>query len=169
MLAKWHEAKRPVREIQNDLIYVTNSLRYSLPVTEPFEYTVADYVDETISISGSYADLANSYSDLLMNLFVPAGDWGRALSPEQLVNRIESYFQRNLSNDVTLNKLCEEMNYSKVYLCRIFKKMKNASPIDYFIQLKIEKASALFHECPGMSMKDVAESLGFSDSYYFRA
>ncbi len=106
---------------------------------------------------------------LLMNLFVPAGDWGRALSPEQLVNRIESYFQRNLSNDVTLNKLCEEMNYSKVYLCRIFKKMKNASPIDYFIQLKIEKASALFHECPGMSMKDVAESLGFSDSYYFRA
>ena len=167
LFARWQETKRAVRAVQNDLIYITNSLKHSLSATDIYEYTVADYIEEIISVSSSYADLANNYCDLLLNLLVPAGDAGRALSPERLVEKIERYLARNISSDVTLNMLCEEMNYSKVYLCRIFKKLKNTSPIDYFIQMKIEKASELLQECPAMSVKDVAESLGFSDSYYF--
>jgi AraC-like DNA-binding protein len=59
------------------------------------------------------------------------------------------------------------MNYSKVYLCRVFKKLKNTAPIGYFIQLKIEKARTIIQECPAMTLADVADSLGFYDVYYF--
>jgi AraC-like DNA-binding protein len=83
------------------------------------------------------------------------------------VEKIERYFKSNLTGDITLSRLCAEMNYSKVYLCRIFKKLKSTTPIDYFIQLKMEKANSLFREYPAMSIKDVADSLGFNDVYYF--
>ncbi len=167
LFAEWYEIRQPVRMIYNDLIYITNSLKHSLAAQETAEYTVTDYIDDIVSVSGNHRELAANYCDLLQAIFAPVAESSRSLSSVQLVEKIEKYFQSNLANDVTLTMLCEEMNYSKVYLCRLFKSMKNTSPIDYFIQLKIEKAKSLFRECPSMSIKDVSESLGFSDSYYF--
>jgi YesN/AraC family two-component response regulator len=88
-------------------------------------------------------------------------------SAARLVERIEKYFRANLSGNVSLDMLCAEMNYSKVYLCRVFKKIKGMTPIDYFIRLKIEKARQLLGQYPALPMKDIAASLGFSDVYYF--
>lgn len=56
---------------------------------------------------------------------------------------------------------------SKVYLCRVFKKMKNTTPIDFFTHLKIERAQEMIRAFPSMSLREIAEALGFSDMYYF--
>ncbi len=165
---EWQKQRYPLCAVQNDLIYITNSIKHSLSITDNFEFTVKYYIENIISVSGTYADLANQYYHLIVELFGLSSDSsGQILSSAQLVNKIEQYFRSNLSSNLTLSMLCSEMNYSKVYLCRVFKTQKNMTPIDYFIQLKIERARTIIQECPSMSIRDIANSLGFNDVYYF--
>lgn len=168
LFAEWNEYRYPLCAMENDLIYITNSLKHTLPATENFEQTIAYYIENVISISSTYTDLANQFYQLIVELFcVTGGACGKTLSSAQLVERIDQYFRSNLSKNLTLPMLCSEMNYSKVHLCRIFRKQRNTTPIDYFIQLKIERAKMLVEECPSMPIKDIASSLGFNDVYYF--
>ncbi|MGL6221188.1 MAG: helix-turn-helix domain-containing protein, partial [Lacrimispora sphenoides] len=51
--------------------------------------------------------------------------------------------------------------------CRVFKKYKGTSPIEYFTKLKIEKAKELMIQFPDLSLRKISESLGFNDVYYF--
>lgn len=165
---EWQARCYPLRAVQNDLIYIANSLKHSLSVKDPFEFTVTYYIENIISISGTYADMAHQFYQCIVELFGLSSDNGsQILTPEQLVDKIEQYFRSHLSSNLTLPMLCSEMNYSKAYLCRVFKKQKNLTPIDYFIHLKIERAKTIIQECPSMSVKDIAISLGFNDTYYF--
>lgn len=168
LFVEWQARRYPLCAVQNDLIYIANSLKHSLSITDNFEFTVTYYIENIISISGTYMDLANQFYHIIIELFGHSSDnSSQILSPEQLVDRIEQYFRNNLTSNLTLPMLCAEMNYSKAYLCRVFKKQKNMTPIDYFIHLKIERAKMIIQECPSMSVKDIANSLGFNDTYYF--
>lgn len=168
LFTEWQNHCYTLSSIQNDLIYITNSLKHNIPMAADFEFTVVYYIENIISISGTYMDLANNYYNLVAELFEEAlNSGGLAISPVQLVERIEKYFQDNLSGNITLPELCAEMNYSKVYLCRIFKKLKNTTPIDYYIQMKMQRAKNLVQDYPSMPIKDIANSLGFHDVYYF--
>lgn len=165
---EWQARCYPLCAVQNDLIYIANSLKHSLSVSDNVEFTVTYYIENIISISGTYTDLANQFYHFIVELFGLSSDnSGQILSPAQLVDKIEQYFRSNLSSNLTLSMLCSEMNYSKAYLCRVFKKQKNLTPIDYFIHLKIERAKTIIQECPSMSVKEIADSLGFNDTYYF--
>ncbi|MNO49217.1 putative response regulatory protein [compost metagenome] len=165
---EWQARCYPLCAVQNDLIYIANSLKHSLSISDNFEFTVTYYIENIISISGTYTDLANQFYHFIVELFELSSDTnGQILSPAQLVDKIEQYFHSNLSSNLTLSMLCSEMNYSKAYLCRVFKKQTNLTPIDYFIHLKIERAKTIIQECPSMSVKDIANSLGFNDTYYF--
>ena len=168
---QWHTDAYPLRSMQNDLIYITNSLRnsfqHSLAAPEKTAYTIADSIGDIVAVSSNHTELHANYTHFLLNMVTPSRESASSLSPEQLVEKIEKYFQKNLSREITLSMLCAEMNYSKVYLCRVFKKLRNTSPIDALIQMKIDKAKSLFRDCPAMSLKDIADSLGFSDVYYF--
>ena len=171
LFTEWHEDRYPLAAIQNDLIYVTNSLKHSMPqsllIPENHEYTIAYYIDEIAAISNDHSDFAENYYNLLLELFIMPLSDGNVMSAAQLVEKIEGFFLNNLSSHITLSMLCSEMNYSKVHLCRIFKKQKHTTPIGYFIQLKIEKAQKIILECPALTLADIADSLGFDDVYYF--
>jgi AraC-like DNA-binding protein len=171
LFAGWYEDRYPLAAIQNDLIYITNSLKHSMPqnlsIPENHEYTIAYYIDAIAAVSNDHSDFADNYYYLLLELFTMPFSDGNVMSAAQLVERIEGYFHNNISNHITLSMLCSEMNYSKVHLCRIFKKLKHTTPIGYFIQLKIEKAQSIIKECPALTLADIADSLGFKDVYYF--
>jgi AraC-like DNA-binding protein len=171
LFTEWHKKRYPLAAIQNDLIYITNSLKHSMPqnhsTPENHEYPIAYYIDDIAAISNDHSDFADNYYNLLLELFIMPLSDGNIMSAAQLVKKIEGYFHNNLSNHITLSMLCSEMNYSKVHLCRIFKKLKHTTPIGYFIQLKIEKAQRIIQECPDLTLADIANSLGFDDVYYF--
>lgn len=63
--------------------------------------------------------------------------------------------------------LAGEMKVSKVYLCRIFKKYKNMTPIDYFNRLKIDRACELLVQFSSLPLQKISDMLGFNDVYYF--
>ncbi len=82
--------------------------------------------------------------------------------PDNVVN----YMRANLSKKLTIKDLAAEFSYSISYFQSLFRKRTGISPIDYFIQLKIQKACQLL-AFSDLRVKTVATSIGYPDPYYF--
>jgi len=76
------------------------------------------------------------------------------------------FMQDNINNNLTLNDLCDHFHYSPSRFSSLFKQRTGYSPIDYFIQLKMQKASQAL-DFTDQSIKDIAAEFGFDDPYYF--
>ena len=62
--------------------------------------------------------------------------------------------------------MAERANMSKSTLNRIFKKTTGESPVDYLVNLRINKAYSLMKNS-GLQISEVAYQTGFTDSNYF--
>ena len=67
---------------------------------------------------------------------------------------------------LTIDNICEQIAYSKAYLFRIFKAKTGKTIMAYFTELKIKQAKQLLRENE-LSVKEIAEKLGFSTPDYF--
>lgn len=89
--------------------------------------------------------------------------------PEEKLNNIDNailYMQENINGNITLNELSSHYNYSPSRFSSLFKQKTGYAPIDYFIQMKMQKASQQL-DFTDKSIKEVALDLGFDDPYYF--
>lgn len=87
-------------------------------------------------------------------------------SGKELVSLIEHYVKSHLSEDNSIIRICSRFMISQPYLSKIFKKYKNCTYNEYIINLKITEARKLLesHDC---LIGEVAETLGFTDQFYF--
>ena len=167
LCGEWKKKRRTIVACQADLIYILKALNQNFPRKDQ-QLDSVFYVENIYCFSSSFEELAVSFSQLVTSLFSPGKSSDEhALSGEQLVQKIEEYFRENLSRTITLQLLADEMNVSKVYLCRIFKKYKNVTPIDYFNRLKIERACELLNQFSSLPLQKISDMLGFNDVYYF--
>lgn len=83
-----------------------------------------------------------------------------------LVDVIIRYFEKNISKRMTLDQICNKMNYSRSFLCRTFKQQTGESLISRFNKMKIERAKHLL-KSTNMPIVRIAYELGFSDAKYF--
>jgi AraC-like DNA-binding protein len=74
--------------------------------------------------------------------------------------------QEHINENITLQELSKHYNYSASRFSSLFKQKTGYSPIDYFIQMKMQKASQQL-DFTDHSVKDIAMSMGFDDPYYF--
>ena len=162
----WEEHQRPLYLIQQDLLFLLSSIRQELQTTTQIAENEL-IVENLLCFSSTYEALASGFSVLLLELFGPKDASLGADGKEQLVASIEQYFQKHLSENITLQDLSEQFNFSKVYLCRVFKQAKNMTLMDYFTRMKISRAQAMLQESPDATVHQVAEALGFRDVYYF--
>jgi AraC family transcriptional regulator of arabinose operon len=85
------------------------------------------------------------------------------------VNCIDSailFMQEHINENITLSELSHRYNYSPSRFSSLFKQKTGYAPIDYFIQMKMQKASQHLG-ITDKSIKDIALSMGFEDPYYF--
>lgn len=168
LLTLEHRARRPVLQIQRDLSFLLTFILQSFPESPLTSEECDFYLENIFCFSSSYENLAENYCILLNELFVnTASNLLCKESKENLIAQIEKYMEDNLSQNITLQMLAEYANRSKVYLCRIFKELKNMTPIDYFTHLKMQRAQQILLEYPNIPLQKLSESLGFSDAYYF--
>ena len=68
--------------------------------------------------------------------------------------------------NISLDDMSKNMYISSVYISKVFKEKTGESPINYLINLRLEKAKDLLisTESP---VKAIAQSVGYSDAYYF--
>lgn len=164
LFRQWRE--HTLSTLQSDLVFILNSLKRKFASRKPFDFDSLFFVENLVSFSAGEDELADSFSQLLTEFFSFQLQTAE-LSAEKLVERIEEYFHENLAGNISLQDLADELNISKVYLCRIFKKYKNTTPIDYFTHMKADRAEELITQFPELSLREISEALGFNDVYYF--
>ena len=85
----------------------------------------------------------------------------------QLVASIEKYIKKHLGEPLSTNSICAVFKISNSHLYRIFRKHVKMSFVEYVSKLRIDEAMKMLEADPEVSIKAVAEQLGFSDQFYF--
>lgn len=77
-----------------------------------------------------------------------------------------NFMLENVTLKLKLEEIAAETSLSASHYSRLFLNRTGHSPIDYFIQLKIQRACRLLDN-PGWMIADVAREMGFDDQFYF--
>lgn len=81
------------------------------------------------------------------------------------VEKTINYMTKNYNKRISLRELADVANLSTSYFGSIFKEVTGKSPIEYLLDIRINRAKELLNE--GMSVSETAIRTGFSDVYYF--
>jgi len=82
------------------------------------------------------------------------------------IERSIDYMRQHLHEPLRAGRLAAVANMSLPHYFALFKRFIGATPIDYFIKLRMEQARRLLSET-AWSVKEVASSLGYEDPLYF--
>lgn len=84
------------------------------------------------------------------------------------VNDAVDFIDSNYSRiDMSLNLVADTIGVNASYLSNIFKKEKGCSLSKYLTQTRLEQAKKYLTEYPDKTLIEIAESIGYSDVYYF--
>lgn len=160
----------------NRLSYLNDSLsfgRLMIPITTPFDdhkiklwnimYNCFEkgYSDENII----YANLTLFY--FIANFLYPKKNTELISVPNpELEDKIVDYMRANISERLSVEDMAENFSYSVSRFQTLFKNKTGLAPIDYFIQLKMQKACQLL-AFSDLLIKTIAISIGYTDAHYF--
>lgn len=117
------------------------------------------------SMERSKARQRTVFSEILYLLFQNAEGNSYNYSAIRKVRNVIRYMTEHFDQDITLNHLSDYANVSQSYLGKIFKSVTGKSPINYLIEIRINKAKCLLQD--GFSVTKVSRLVGFNDIYYF--
>lgn len=82
------------------------------------------------------------------------------------LDSLRTFMMNRLSEQLTLDDLAQECRLSKYHFSKRFKALTGHAPIQYFIHLKVERACQTL-DSSQLSLKQIAQDLGYEDVYYF--
>ncbi|MBA6251609.1 AraC family transcriptional regulator [Colwellia sp. MB3u-55] len=82
------------------------------------------------------------------------------------IDAVERLMRNNLHQELSLDTLAHYSQLSKFYFSKKFKELTDTSPIQHFINMKIQRACSELDNS-SQTIKDISEGLGYSDPYYF--
>ncbi|HMI03097.1 MAG TPA: AraC family transcriptional regulator [Pedobacter sp.] len=85
---------------------------------------------------------------------------------EETVDKARLIFRERINENVTPEKVAEELKVGYSWFRKIFKKYTGLAPGQYLIQLKIQKAKELLAD-PSKRVKEIAFELDIESSFYF--
>jgi AraC-like DNA-binding protein len=111
---------------------------------------------------------ANTCFAHFLTLFIYNSRYFEITEPEKLdcVDSAIFYMQQHINENISLNELSSNYHYSVSRFSHLFKQKTGYAPIDYFLQMKMQKASQQL-DFTSQSVKEIAFNLGFDDPYYF--
>lgn len=128
--------------------------------------TVSIKKELAIAIAGftDYESLINDVSSILMTMHDDSASNDKY---KQLADNIEAFIKENYAQPITSDTLSKKFGFVPSYLSRIFKKSKGISTSEYLLKYRIETAKRMILDNPNVMIKEVADSVGFKESYYF--
>lgn len=79
---------------------------------------------------------------------------------------VEALMRNSLHQELSLDTLAHYSQLSKFHFAKKFKELTDSSPIQHFINMKIQHACSQLDNSD-VAIKDIASGLGYSDPYYF--
>ena len=86
---------------------------------------------------------------------------------ERSLRKVLAYMETHFCDpDINFESLAREVNYSVSYISALLKRKTGASFVKTLTDMRMEKAKELLSN-PALKIIDIAERLGYNDSYYF--
>lgn len=76
------------------------------------------------------------------------------------------YLEEHIYGNITVNDVCAAANYSRTYICTLFRKVTGCSILEYYGKLKLEEAQHLIRRNI-YSLSEISDLLGFNTPTYF--
>lgn len=89
------------------------------------------------------------------------------MPPAQIAELLKDFLVENYSQDINLNLIANNMNYSSSYLTRIFCQVYDCTPSRYITNLRMSRAQGMLLHNPEFSIKQIGEAVGYHDQGYF--
>lgn len=129
--------------LANKLINIINQNEYQLNSTIDFECELIDSISELL--------LQNANTTLQKNLS----------SHDKMIKKAKEFINDNLSLDLHLQDISDELDISKYHFLRLFKEKNFISPHSYLMLKRVEKAKNLIRK--GETLINTAYMCGFND------
>jgi AraC-like DNA-binding protein/ligand-binding sensor protein len=84
-----------------------------------------------------------------------------------IINKIMSHIEQHIDRNVTLQEAAKVADKSTSTVSHTFKSMTGRTFKQNMLNAKFDKADEYFRIAPGLSVKEVAEKVGFDDPFYF--
>lgn len=94
-------------------------------------------------------------------MFLQKSEW-----ENPMVQTIIKMLSEKVESSVTIDEICNAVNYSRAYVCKEFRETTGKTIHQYYQELKIERATA-FLKHGDMSIREISEHLGFDTPSYF--
>lgn len=85
---------------------------------------------------------------------------------QKVVHRIQQYIDNHYMENVTIQRLAEEVYLSPTYMCQIFKQETGDTIIEFLTKVRVDKAKELL-KSPDLKIFVIAEMVGFENATYF--
>lgn len=83
----------------------------------------------------------------------------------QVVDKAIRWITLHYSRTISIEEMAHALGYHRTHLSRIFKEHTGLSPINYLLQVRMERAKGLLAQ--DWTIEQVAASVGFEDALYF--
>ena len=90
-----------------------------------------------------------------------------SMTPSQIASVLRDFIIKNYSDDINLNLIADNMNYSPGYLTKIFCQAYDCTPTKYLTNLRMHHAQELLLNEPSLSVRQIGEMCGYHDQGYF--
>ena len=152
-------------------IFEEGARTFDIPFTDPKQKKMA--LREMPSLGGGQI-IKNYLEIFLINLlrFYTETESGNEifLPSDRLsskpVDEVMKVLKANVSSTLSIDEICAQTSYGRAYLFRVFKAETGKSIIEYFLELKIEKAKQYILEGK-LTVKEIAAELSFNEPNYF--
>lgn len=85
----------------------------------------------------------------------------------QTYMRARYYAEKSFLNIKNLEQLAHDCHIEKAYLCRLFRRYSDETPMQLLVRLKMRRAADLMLTDPTCLIKQIADSIGYPDPYHF--
>jgi two-component system, response regulator YesN len=163
LINSWEEASIPCRILEDNLRFIARLVAKKNNDIEDTERLVQGILCR----SGSMEVVRSEFIAAMQEICRKKEEASGKDSYEQVADKVLCYINEKYMQKISLRDIAGEFQLTESYLCKIFKKYKKESPMDYLAKYRIEKAKELLLAYPDMMQKDIAELVGFSDQFYF--
>jgi len=165
-----YELKQVILDLPQDIINLDLSTNYIQSIYQTIIYSlirlrVIEYDNDLINVSvlHFYQSLNQMTQDLL-------GYFEEYVEQDYnvtLINEIKDDIKQNLSTKLSLSDYAQKYGYNTSYFSQWFKKVCNKTFVEYVICERIEMAKQLIISRPNVSLRNIAEMVGYDDYYHF--
>ncbi len=98
--------------------------------------------------------------------YLPQFERIRSVQQHDIIEKSILYMHDHIEETINLGEIADYCGYSVSHFSMIFKKKTSRSPIEYFSNLKIQRASQML-DFTDMPVNEIADKLKFEDPFYF--